>query len=125
MIEAVNEEMLACEQSATQCYAVRVKNKKRREAEHILHRHILAIGQTAVFRREDVIKKCGHFKGPVLIKMLADKKNITEWYFYLSGYTSATTMDVISLPVENFERLSLIQFENWEALSKTTDYCSN
>ena len=28
MIEAVNEEMSACEQSATQCYAVCVENKK-------------------------------------------------------------------------------------------------
>ena len=66
-----------------------------------------------MLRREDVIKKCGHFKGPVLQKMIADTKNIAEWYFYLSGYTSATTLDVISLPVENFERLSLIQFEHW------------
>ena len=45
------------------------------------------------------------------------QENVAEWYFYLSGFTSATTLDVISLPVENFDRLSLIQFENWGMLT--------
>ena len=100
MIEAVNEEQFSCERSATQCHAICVKRKKR-EAEHILHRKMLNVGGTALVRREDTIKKCGHFKGAVLQTMLADKRGVSAWYFYLSGYTSSTTLDVISLPVEN------------------------
>ena len=111
--------MRASEKFATEVYASSVKNNRKREADVLVHRNFKKDGDIPQYKKAIAAKKKLEriLKAKTLSKLMADQKCVLEWYHYLTGYTAATLLDVISMAYDSWTKISLAQVENFGVLT--------
>ena len=109
MKDAANEEMALSGTYTTKCYAVCMKEKKRRDAESNFVWNLKFIGSVAIYRKETKISVSGLLNQEQLAAFFKDKRQVECWFAFITGYSNSTAIEVISMPVENFNALAKVQ----------------
>ena len=87
------------------CYAQCVKLRKKRENERFFHRNNAVIVHIAIYHFSRNLEKLSVFKKVHLVVISKDKQTIVQWFLYLTGFTQTTTLEIVEMPICNFDVL--------------------
>ena len=90
------------------CYCVAVDHAKKMASAHHLHRNNDTVGQVPGYHKEEAVRQSKCLQDKTMMILMQDKRHVEQLYLWLTGYSNSTQLGIVSLPVRNFVRISLL-----------------
>ena len=100
------------------CYCVAVDHAKKMASAHHLHSNNDTVGNVPCDHKEQAMTLCKCLKDKAMAILIQDKRQVEQLYLWLTGYSKSTQLGIVSLPVNNFHRISLLGMDKRGFLQK-------
>jgi len=100
------------------CYCVAVDHAKKMASAHHLHRNNDTVAQVPGYHKEEAVRQSKCLQDRAMMILMQDKRQVEQLYLWLTGYSNSTQLGIVSLPVRNFLRISLLGMDKRAILQR-------